>query len=207
MTTQNTKFPETSAEYGSFCLHVSQDRPKYAEAVRNAAFSHIEGKAPAARAKETGTLSKGAFRKPEEVARNRIHGRWHCDARISDSCVSRGFLKAESIDFDRRETRNRPYLVATGESYQAIGRVVLQVTFPGVHGVWELETMIMDYAKLCRYDDPRQNDMIATGDLEVQNDRPLWFDLLLGKKFIDEYHRRLNEAGTLRVAKKCPILQ
>ena len=207
MTTQNTLFPETHAEYGSFCLHVSQERPKFAGAVRNAAFSHIEGKAPAARAKATGVLPELTLRSPAEVARNRIHGRWHCDGRISDSCVSRGFLEAEGINFDRRETRGHPYLVATGEPYQAIGRIVLQVTFPGVQGIWKLETMIMDYRCLCRYDDPRQNDLISTGDLKVPNDRPLWFDVLLGKEFIDEYQQKLSETGTLRVAGPSSVLQ
>lgn len=206
MISQNTPFPESSAEYGSFCLHISQDRPKYTETVRNAAFSHIEGKSPAARVKATGILPGAVFRKPADVTRNRIHGRWHCDGRISNNCVSRGFLESENIDFVRCENRNRPYLVATNEPYQAIGSVKLQVTFPGVQGLWELEAMIMDYARLCRYDDPRQNDMIPTGDLEVPNDRPLWFDLLLGKEFVDEYQRQLDGAGTLRIVKS-PVLQ
>ena len=207
MPSQNTRFPETQNEYGSFCLHVSQNRPRYAGTVKNAILAHVEGKAPAARVKATGTAPESVFKKSTEVARDRIYGRWHCDDRISSNCVSRGFLKAEGIDFERRETRDHPYLVATGEPYQAIGEIMLQVTFPGVQGVWELQTMIMDYKKLCHYDEPRQNSLISTGDLVVQNDRPLMFDLLLGQEFMDDYQRKLDAGGTQKVEIRGRVVQ
>ena len=100
--------------------------------------------------------------------------------------MSRGFLQAENIEFERTDDRNHPFNTETNYLYSSIGTVTLDVTFADCRGRWKVDAKVVDHQRLCKFDDVRINSSVATG-FEVQDDRPLWFDVLLGRVFQEDF--------------------
>ena len=122
----------------------------------------------------------------EPVVREKIFGRWHTDSRVSSCCVSRGFLQAENIPYNAVRSRSHPFNTETSYLYESIGTVTLDLSFANCPGRWKVEATVMDYSRLCRFDDVRKNSTVSTG-FEVTDDRPLWFDCLLGRTFEEAF--------------------